>query len=156
MRTSRRAVLQHSAALAALLAASGLLGRGAQAQPAGAWNKAAFEARSFDEALRVLGAAKPQESRDVVLEAPEIAEDGASVRLAVGTALPGVQRLALLVEKNPSALAAVFDLGSGLDPRLATRVRLTQTSLVYAVALMTDGRVLYARREVKLALGPCA
>ena len=41
------------------------------------WNKTAFTARSIGEALKAWGAANADESRDIVVSAPEIAENGA-------------------------------------------------------------------------------
>jgi sulfur-oxidizing protein SoxY len=32
---------------------------------------------------------------------------------------------------------------------------MAETSLVYAVAVLADGRALYARKEVKVTLGGC-
>ena len=153
MLQTRRDMVQRSAAVAALLAGAGLLPGAARAQAG--WNKAAFEAKTPDEAMKALGAAKPVKSKDVLLVAPDIAENGAAVPLACSTALPGVKRLALLIEKNPNALAAVFDLTDSVDASVSTRVKMAETSNVLAVAMMADGRVLFAQKEVKVTLGGC-
>jgi len=155
MLQTRRDVMQRSAALAALLAGVGLLPTRALAESG--WNKVAFEAKTLDEVMKALGAAKPVESKDITLVAPDIAENGAVVPLGASTALPGVNRLALLVEKNPSALSALFELSEFVDASAATRinVKMGQTSNVYAVAMMADGRVLFAQKEVKVTLGGC-
>ena len=71
------------------------------------------------------------------------------------TTLPGVKRLLLLVEKNPSVLAAMFDVTDAVEPNLATRVKMGQSSNVFAVAMMADGKVLYAAKEIKVTLGGC-
>jgi hypothetical protein len=42
-----------------------------------------------------------------------------------------VKRLLLLVEKNPSALAAVFDVSDAVDANFNTRVKMGQSSNVY-------------------------
>ena len=148
---NRRVMLQRSAHVATLLATIGLLPTPAQA----AWPQAAFDAKSMADAIKSLGGAAPQESKDVTLTAPPIAENGAVVPLACACALSGVKRLLLLVEKNPNTLAAVFDVGDALEPSFATRVKMAQTSHVYAVALMADGRALFAQEEVKVTLGGC-
>ena len=155
MLQTRRDVMQRSAAVAALLAGAGLLPTQALAQAG--WNKAAFEAKTLDEVMKALGAAKPVESKDISLVAPDIAENGAVVPLGASTALPGVKRLALLVEKNPNALSALFELSEFVDASAPTRVnvKMGQTSNVYAVAMMADGRVLFAQKEVKVTLGGC-
>ena len=155
MLQTRRDVMQRSAAVAALLAGAGLLPTQALAQAG--WNKAAFEAKTLDEVMKALGAAKPVESKDISLVAPDIAENGAVVPLGASTALPGVKRLALLVEKNPNALSVLFELSEFVDASAPTRVnvKMGQTSNVYAVAMMADGRVLFAQKEVKVTLGGC-
>jgi sulfur-oxidizing protein SoxY len=71
------------------------------------------------------------------------------------TGLAGVKRMAIMVEKNPNALAAVFDVSDAIDTNFNTRVKMGQSSNVYAVAMMNDGRVLYAVKEVKVTLGGC-
>ena len=147
----RRDMLTASAAVAGLLAAGGLLPQTAWA----AWNQGAFEAKSMADVLRQLGAAAPVESPAVSLAGPEIAENGAVVPLTVSTALPGVRRLLVLVEKNPATLAAAFDLTDAVEASVSTRVKMAQSSNVYGVALLADGRVLYARKEIKVTLGGC-
>jgi len=144
-------MLSRSAEVAALLAGAGLLPQSARAE----WPKAAFEAKSTGDALKALAGAAPAESKDVVLTAPDIAENGAVVPVACACALPGVKRLALLVEKNPNTLAAVFDLSDSIEPSLATRVKMGQSSNVLAVAMMADGKVLFTQKEVKVTLGGC-
>jgi sulfur-oxidizing protein SoxY len=147
----RRVMLRHGAEVAALMVAAGLLPATANA----AWPQAAFEAKGVADAVKALGAGAPQESKDVTLNAPDIAENGAVVPVACACTLPGVKRLALLVEKNPTTLAAVFEVNDALEPSFATRVKMAQTSNVYAVALMADGRALFAQKEVKVTLGGC-
>ncbi len=148
---SRRDVLAVSARLAGLLAAAGLLPAAAQA----AWSQSAFEAKSMAEAAKALGGGAPAESRDIAITGPDIAENGAVVPVGCSTTLAGVKRLALMVEKNPSALAAVFEVGDAVEANFNTRVKMGQSSNVFAVAIMNDGRVLYAAKEIKVTLGGC-
>ena len=151
---TRRALLASSAQLAAVLASAGLVPARARAQAPG-YLAAAFDARTIADATRALAAAAPVESREVSLSAPDIAEDGALVPIGAATTLPGVRRLLILVEKNPAVLAALFELSDAVEPNLATRIKMAQTSNVYAVAMLADGRNLFARREVRVTLGGC-
>lgn len=148
---NRRDVMQRSAAVAALLAGAGLLPQAAQA----AWTQAAFDAKSVADTLKALGVGAPTESKDVTLTGPDIAENGAVVPVGASSTLPGVKRLALLVEKNPTMLAALFDVSDSVDANIATRVKMSQSSNVMAVAMMADGRVLFAHKEIKVTLGGC-
>jgi len=126
----------------------------AQAQVAG-FNAAAFDAKSLADVMKALGAGAPVVSRDVLITGPDIAENGAVVPVGVSTALPGVKRLLLLVEKNPSVLSAIFEVTDAVEANLSTRVKMGQSSNVFAVAIMTDAKVLYAVKEVKVTLGGC-
>jgi sulfur-oxidizing protein SoxY len=149
--STRREMLSTSAQVAGLLAAAGLLPASAQA----AWNSAAFDAKTMADAAKAFGGSAPAASSGVTISGPDIAENGAVVPVGASTALPGVKRLALMVEKNPNALAAVFDVTDAVDANIATRVKMGQSSNVYAVAMMGDGKVLYAVKEIKVTLGGC-
>lgn len=151
---NRREMLSHSAKVAAMLAAAGLMPQLARAQAAG-WNNAAFAAKTLPELMKALGAGAPVESKDVAITGPDIAENGAVVPVGASTSLPGTKRLLLLVEKNPAMLAAMFDVTDAIDANVSTRVKMGQSSDVYAVAMMNDGKVLFARKEVKVTLGGC-
>lgn len=148
---TRREMLVHSATVAGLLAGAGLLPTAAQA----AWNEGAFSAKTLADAVKALGGGAPAESKDVTITGPDIAENGAVVPVGASTSLPGVKRLMLLVEKNPSALAAAFDVTDKVDANVSTRVKMGQSSNVYAVAMMGDGKVLFAQKEIKVTLGGC-
>jgi sulfur-oxidizing protein SoxY len=151
---TRRDVLFHSAQVAALLAAAGMLPTLARAQ-AGAYNTAAFEAKTVADLVKALGASAPVESKDVTVTGPDIAENGAVVPVGASTSLPGVKRLLILVEKNPAVMAAMFELTDAVEANVATRVKMGQSSNVYAVAMMGDGKMLFAQKEVKVTLGGC-
>jgi len=147
----RRELLSRSARLAALMATAGLLPQLAHA----AYNAAAFEVKTMAELVKLLGGSAPTESKDVTITGPDIAENGAVVPVGVSTALPGVKRLLVLVEKNPSVMSAMFEVSDAVDANFSTRVKMGQSSNVYAVAMMGDGRVLFAQKEVKVTLGGC-
>ncbi|HQX61376.1 MAG: thiosulfate oxidation carrier protein SoxY [Rhodoferax sp.] len=151
---TRRDVLFHSVKVAALLASVGMLPTLAHAQ-AGAYNSAAFEAKNLADLVKVLGASAPTESKDVTVTGPDIAENGAVVPVGASTSLAGVKRLLILVEKNPSVMAAMFELTDAIESSVSTRVKMGQSSNVYAVAMMNDGRLLFAQKEVKVTLGGC-
>lgn len=151
---NRREMLSQSAQLTAMLATLGLLPQAAQAQVAG-FNTAAFDAKAMADLMKALGGGTPAESKDVTITGPDIAENGAVVPVGASTTLPGVKRLLLLVEKNPTMLSAMFDVTDAVDPNFLTRVKMGQSSNVFAVAMMADGKVLYAVKEIKVTLGGC-
>ncbi len=148
---TRRDMLARSATVLGLMATAGLLPSVAHA----AWNSAAFEAKNLADLVKAMGGNAPAESKDVTVTGPDIAENGAVVPLGASTALPGVKKMMILIEKNPSVLAAAFDVTDAVDANFNTRVKMGQSSDVYAVALMADGKVLFAKKEVKVTLGGC-
>ena len=147
---NRRQTLQHSWTVATLLGTAGFVPFQAMA-----YEKAAFEAKSIAAALKALGASAPVASADVTITGPEIADSGASVMLAFGTTLPNVKRLLVLVEKNPSALVASFQVSPAVDSQFSLRIKMSQSSDVYAVALTQDGKAYFAKRDIKVTLGGC-
>jgi sulfur-oxidizing protein SoxY len=155
MNSGRRKVLQGGggAAVLGLALAAGLFKPGsAWAQ---AWNKAAFETKSLADAIKAMGGSAPIESKDIsFVNTPDIAENGAVVPFTIVSKIPKTESIALLVEKNPNILAAKFDIPDGTDAWVNTRIKMGQTSNVYAV-VKADGKFYYAPKEVKVTLGGC-
>jgi len=147
---TRRQTLKHSAAVAGLLTTAGF----PQFAHA-AFNKAGFDAKSVQDAVKAYGGATIAESKDVTITGPDIAENGAVVPLGASTSLPGVKQMLILVEKNPAALVAMFHVSDAVDASFSTRAKMGQSSDVYAVAIMGDGKALFAKKEVKVTLGGC-
>ena len=138
-----------------LAAATGMPAAQAQSANAAGWNKAAFDSKSMADAAKAMGATSaPVESKDLVLVAPEIAENGNVVRVEARSAIAGTTQIAFVIEKNPSALAASFDIPAGTDANVKTNVKMGQTSNVYALAKAGD-KFYYAVKEVKVTLGGC-
>lgn len=148
---NRRNAMGQSAKVAGLLVAAGVWPQFAHA----AFEAKAFDAKNMAELMTALGGSAPAQSADITVTGPDIAENGAVVPLGASTALPGVKRMMLLVEKNPSVLAAMFDATPAVEANFSTRVKMGQSSDVYAVAMMNDGKVLFAKKEVKVTLGGC-
>ena len=59
------------------------------------------------------------------------------------------------MEKNPAVLSALFDVSDAIEANFSTRVKMAQSSNVYAVAMMGDGKVLFAQKDIKVTLGGC-
>ena len=152
---SRREILKSGGGmtLMALLAAAGWLKPGSAA--AQAWNKSAFDAKSMDEAMKAFGGGVPAQSKDIVfVSTPDIAENGAVVPISITSSLPKTESIAILIEKNPNMLAGSFDIPPGTEPAISTRVKMGQTSNVYAL-VKADGRYFVASKEIKVTLGGC-
>jgi sulfur-oxidizing protein SoxY len=151
----RRDALKASAGsvVMALAAASGLLKTGEAF--ADEWNKGAFDGKSLNEVVKAMGGSAATESKDVqFVNAPDIAENGAVVPIGATSKIPKTESISILVEKNPSALSATFSIPEGTEPTISTRVKMGQTSNVYAL-VKADGKYFYAVKEVKVTLGGC-
>jgi sulfur-oxidizing protein SoxY len=150
---NRRDFVQLTGVLGAL-AATGLLSvEQALAQQA-AWNKIAFEAKSFGDTVKALGAVNVAESKDITITGPDIAENGAVVPVGVASKLPGTQAVYLLVEKNPNLLAAGFNIPTGTEANVSTRIKMGQSSDVIGLVKAND-KWYMAKKEVKVTLGGC-
>jgi sulfur-oxidizing protein SoxY len=136
-----------------LLAAAGLLSTTEALAQQQAWNKAAFETKSLADTYKVLGGT-PAESADIAITAPDIAENGAVVPVGVTSKIPNTQAVYILVEKNPNMMAAGFSIPQGTEPNVTTRIKMGQTSNVYAVVKAGD-KYYVSSKEVKVTLGGC-
>src|SRR5438270_11986715 len=83
---------------------------------AAAWNKDGFGAKTAAEALKTLGASNPVASKDVVIEAPQIAENGAVVPIEITSNVPGTASVVVLIVKNPFPMVGKFDFMEGALP----------------------------------------
>ena len=145
----RRTFLRLSAA--ALAVGSGLAKSGHAL--AAVWNKAGFEAKALPDAIKSLGATGAPDSKDIVITAPDIAENGAVVPIAVASRIPNTRSISILAEKNPFPLAATFDV-SGSEAYVSTRIKMGQTANVRAI-VQADGKFYTAAKEVKITIGGC-
>lgn len=151
MNQQRRDALRISAIFGMAVAAGLLTPLDAHAEE---WNKAAFDTKNLNDTIKALGGMTAILSRDVVINAPDIAENGAVVPVSVSTALPNVQQIAILVEKNPNTLSGNFIIPAGTEASISTRVKMAQTSNVHAL-VKADGKWLLATKEIKVTLGGC-
>ncbi len=153
MNNQRRNVLKtgSGAALLGVLASAGVITPGMALAD---WNKSAFESKSMADTLKAMGISSPADSKDVQVTGPDIAENGAVVPVGVTSTLPNVTMVAILIEKNPNALSATFTLPEGTEANVQTRVKMGQTSNVYAL-VKSDGKFFMATKEIKVTLGGC-
>ena len=119
-----------------------------------AWNEQAFGAKSAADALKTLGAPSPAASKDIVIEAPQIAENGAVVPIEIASNIPGTSAIAVLIEKNPFPLAGKFEFKEGALPFVKLNVKMGETSDVRVVAV-AGGKHFVATREIKVTIGGC-
>ncbi|HLZ02944.1 MAG TPA: thiosulfate oxidation carrier protein SoxY, partial [Bradyrhizobium sp.] len=93
----------------------------------------AFKQKSDKDAIHGLYGKTAEASDKVKLDAPEIAENGAVVPIAVTTTLPDVTSISFFASENPSALAAFYVIPEGTLPAVANRLKLAKTCNVIAI-----------------------
>lgn len=153
MNRLRRSFLELAGGVGALAIAStaGMLRSG----PAWAdWNQAGFESKAVAGVLNSLGATDAAESKDITITAPDIAENGAIVPVAVTSRIPQTDQISIIAEKNPFPLAATFNIAAGSEGYVSTRLKMGKTADVWAV-VKAGGRYYVAKKEVKITVGGC-
>jgi sulfur-oxidizing protein SoxY len=116
------------------------------------------QARWQDLAQQIFGGRKTKiDDKAVSLEAPSRAEDASLVPITITLADPkNVRALYLVIDDNPSPVAAHFTFGPDADPKtIKLRVRVNTYTDMHAVAEMKDGTLVQTTRFVK-ASGGCS
>jgi len=154
MNQLRRAFLKNAGTVGtvAIAIAAGLLKPGAVF--AAAWNSLAFTAKDIADAIKNAGYGGATESSDIVIKAPDIAENGAVVPVSATSNIPGTTSMAIFVEKNPAPMIANFEFSNGAEPYISTRIKMAKTSIV-RVAVKAGGKNYTSSREVKVTIGGC-
>lgn len=155
MHQLRRRFLKGSASAALL---SPLLGTGLLAPTAvlaAEWNKSAFTARNVNDALKAYGATGAAETRDIVIVAPEIAENGAKVEIEITSNVANTRSLAIFSDKNPMPLSSAIEFSGPMLPYVRVQLKLSETQRIRVVARASDGKTHVAFRDIKVTLGGC-
>ena len=118
------------------------------------WPAEAFKQKGEDAALKALYGKTAEASDKINLDAPEIAENGAVVPIAVKSTLPKVTAIAILVLNNPNTLAAAYKIPEGTQAAVANRLKMAKTSKVVAV-VESNGKLYSASKQVKVTVGGC-
>jgi len=152
MHQTRRTVLKAGGGLGLLVAFGGALLRSGRALAAR--NQNAFEAKSALDAMRALGVSNAEDSKDIQIRAPEIAENGAVVPIDITSNVPGTTALSVFIEKNPFPYTGTFDFSQGTMPYVHLRVKIGESSPV-RVVVAAGGKNYTAAKEVKVTIGGC-
>jgi sulfur-oxidizing protein SoxY len=156
--SARRMILKGAVAggLAGLGLAGGTMHSPAYADAdAKAWPQNAFKEKDQAAVLKELyGKTVAAVSDKINLDAPEIAENGAVVPIAITSTLPKVTGIVVLVLENPNILAAAYRIPDGTEAAAASRLKMAKTSKVVAI-VESDGKLFSATKEVKVTVGGC-
>jgi sulfur-oxidizing protein SoxY len=149
----RRAFLAGAGAAAALMALFARPGARAEA--------AAAESDEFKAALAALLGGRAPQTSGLILDLPDGVDNGDYVPVALAvdspmTAEDHVAAIHLLSTANPRAAVATFRFTlMSARARVTSRMRLAKTQDVVAVAELSGGRLLLARRKVDVKVGGC-
>lgn len=149
MNLHRRAFLSTAASLVAILVLP---------KPFAA---AATDAEVADALAAILQGREAEEG-GIVLDVPNVAENGAQVPITVSVDSPmsaqdHVRAIHIVATRNPTPGVGSFHL----SPRIAraevtTRIRLAEEQEILVLAELSDGRVLKAAAEIAVSVGGCA
>lgn len=121
---------------------------------AGKWNRAAFEAGEVEKAIAAVGAAGALPSEDIVIKAPEIAENGAQVPVEIESHIPNTEAILIFSDKNVQPYVGTFEFRNGAEPFISTRIKMGDTSNLRAI-VRANGRYYVKLKEVKVTIGGC-
>lgn len=119
-----------------------------------AWPEDAFSKKSLGDAILSIAGGSVENSGDIKIKAPDIAENGAVVPITISTSISNVEKISVFVEKNPQPLAASFDLASNCDGFVSTRIKMGKTSDVIAI-ITAGGKSYQAKKTIKVTIGGC-
>ncbi len=119
-----------------------------------AWNQAAFDTKDVFQAIKLVGAGNAEPSPDIVINAPEIAENGAQVPIEIQSNVPGTETIYIFADKNVQPYVGNFTFTNGAEPYIATRIKMGETCDL-RVVVRAGGKFYVATREVKVTIGGC-
>jgi len=114
----------------------------------------AFAATSVVDAMADLLGATPTDSDRVQMKIPDIAENGAVVPVTISTDLENVEAISVIVENNPTPLAALFDMTPNMVPKVSMRIKMGKSSPVRAI-VKAGGNLYSTSKDVKVTIGGC-
>jgi sulfur-oxidizing protein SoxY len=154
----RRSVLKGaiSASTLALVAASGLL---LPQRLLAHWPSDAFNAETVEDALlALLGQADIADDAALQFKVgspPSYAVNGASVPIEIRSGLAKIERIAVLVDKNPFPLALSLEMTPAMKLPFKSMIKIAEDSEVIAV-IRADGKLYKTSRFVEVDIGGCA
>lgn len=118
------------------------------------WNKAAFQSVQLEQAFSALGVSNPTHSNQIMVKAPDRAENGAIVQVEVESQLANTESISIFVANNPTALIGTFHFSSEAEGFVITRIKMADTSDV-TVVVKADGRFYQNSKHVVVLENGC-
>ncbi|PPD29257.1 MAG: thiosulfate oxidation carrier protein SoxY [Methylomonas sp.] len=119
------------------------------------WPEQDFAAGDFSDKFREIFADLPiSDSQEIIINLPEIAENGAVVPITISSALPNIKRLYIWAEKNPTPLVAEFEFDESMMLFLTARIKMAESCPVIVIAQQGD-QLLRNQKWVTVMQGGC-
>lgn len=120
-----------------------------------AWSAEHFASGEFTSRFEQVFAGQAIiDSPDIIISLPEIAENGAAVPITISSELEQIERLYIWVEKNPTPLAAEFELSEAVAVYITARIKMAESCHVIVIAQQGQ-RLLRNQQWVKVMQGGC-
>ena len=120
------------------------------------WNQDAFHSRHYQKALESLyGSNVLEKTNNIKIQAPDVAENGASVPITVSTSIKGIETLSIFIENNPLPLIASYNLSKNAIPNFSVRVKIAKSSPIHVV-VKSQGKLIYSSKKIHVSVGGCA
>ena len=92
--------------------------------------------------------------KQIIIEAPELAENGTNVPVTLTSKIPKTDFIALLADQNPNPVCVGFHVLPDNDPYYSVRIKVAETSSLVAV-VRSEGKWFYATRDITVMIGGC-
>jgi len=113
-----------------------------------------FKATTLEEALKAAGIDAHEESEEVTVKAPDLAENAAVVPVEIKSSLEGISEIRVFIANNPTPHAASFVLGESSEALVKCRFKMGKSSDVIGVVKVGD-KYFSSKKAVKVTKGGC-
>ena len=110
------------------------------------------DAKTVKEAVNILGGDLFIDSTGVILSGPEMVDSGYVVPVSMESRIPGTDFMALMIQKNPVPMSAVFLIPPGTEAMINTRIKMGATSTVYGI-VRANGNFYVGSTMIKVRAG---
>ena len=90
----------------------------------------------------------------IILDAPELVENGTNVRVNLASNIPNTDFIALLADQNPNPVCVGFHVLPNNDPSYLVTIKVAETSSLVAV-VRSEGKWFYTLRAISVMVGGC-
>lgn len=120
------------------------------------WLKDRFKPGTYEQTIAYLfnGAEIVDSHKIKFFRLPHVAENGAVVPIKIATQIKNVEKIYILVEKNPHPLSAEFSFSTLAVPQVSARLKMAETSDVIVI-VEAEGKYYRKSKKVKVTIGGC-